>query len=115
MRTHLLLKGFRAAGAIQPRRIVSASAGAAITAQEDHDAIIGVSDNGAALGGVVSVVMVGITEVVAGHQILAGDHITSMAGGQATPATNNKTVVGIALEDGAIGDLVTISLSLSNH
>lgn len=115
MRTHLLLKGFRAAGTIQPRRIVSISNGAVSLAANDHASIIGVSDNSASLGQVVSVVMVGVTEVVAGDAIDAGDHVTSDATGRAVPATNNKTVVGIAMEDAVLGDLLTIALSLSNH
>lgn len=115
MRTHLLLKGFRAAGSIQPRRIASIASGVVSQAQSDHDALIGVADNAAALGQVVSVVMVGVTEVVAGDEIVAGDHVTSDDHGRAVHATNNKTVLGIAMEDAVAGDLLTVALSLSNH
>lgn len=94
---------------------MSVSSGSAILAQDHHEAIIGVSDNGAVSGGVVSVVMSGITEVVAGENITAGDHVSSGVDGVAIPATNNKTVAGIATENGVAGDLITIVLSLSNH
>lgn len=115
MRTHLLLKGFRAAGSIQPRRIVAISSGSAIQAADHHSALIGVADNAASSGQIVSVVMVGVTEVLAGGAIDAGDHVSADASGRAIPATNNKTVVGIAMEDAVLGDLLTVALSLSNH
>jgi len=86
-----------------------------LLAQTHHQALIGVSDNGAVQNGIVSVVMTGLTEVVAGENLVAGDHVSSGANGLAIPATNNKTVVGVVLESASAGDLVTISLNLSNH
>ena len=77
--------------------------------------MIGISDNAAVEGGVVSVVMDGITEAVAGGLIAEGAHLTTGDGGVVVEASSNKAVVGIALSDAVAGDLLSIAINLSTH
>jgi hypothetical protein len=115
VRTHLLLKGYLAAAPIRARRVVRLSAGKVLEASSSHGAVIGVSDNPAVQGGVVSIVMAGIAEAVAGGEITEGNHLTAGDGGVVVEATSNKAVVGIALASGVSGDLIPIAINLSTH
>jgi hypothetical protein len=52
--------------------------------------------------------LAGITKVVAGGSITAGQKLASNASGQAAVAATGNAVIGQALEDAVAGDLVTI-------
>lgn len=115
MRTHLLIKGYIAAASIRARRVVRLVDGQVQEGSSSHNAVIGISDNPAAQGGVCSVVMAGITEAVAGGAIEEGMHLTTGDGGVVLEASSNKAIIGIALSDAVADDLVSVAISLSNH
>jgi hypothetical protein len=115
VRTHLLLKGYIAAAPIRARRVIRLASGKVQEGANAHSAVIGISDNAAIQGGVVSVVMAGITEAVAGGSIGEGAHLTTGEGGVVVEASSNKAVIGIALSNAVAGDLVSVAISLSNH
>lgn len=52
--------------------------------------------------------LAGVTKVVAGGTIVAGGAVTSNGSGQAVAATTGNAVIGQALEDAVVGDLVSI-------
>lgn len=55
-------------------------------------------------------IMPSIVKLLVGETIVAGDKVMSDTGGLAATATTGKYVKGIALEDGAVGSLVTVQL-----
>lgn len=91
--------------------------GDVVLAAAATDKIHGVLLNKPKSGEAASVGRIGVAKILAGGAIAIGDRITSDAAGKgvaAAPAagTNNGTV-GIALEAGAAGEIVSVELSVT--
>jgi hypothetical protein len=114
LRTEGLIKGFRAAGTITPRRLVKFDTTDTTIVQSAAvgDFHIGVSDLGGALGQEVDVIMSGVAIVEFGGPVTRGALLTSDASGRAVAAapaagTNNR-IIGVAMVSGVIGDLGSV-------
>lgn len=114
-RTDGLIKTFRAAGAIAPRRIVTfgAADNAVVQADAAADALLGVTQElGAAPGEPVDVALSDIGEVTLGGNVARGDKLTSDAQGRAITAASGAGVVirtiGTALASGVAGDVAPL-------
>lgn len=114
--TPVLTKSLRAPAAIAGNVIVAASSGqAATTASSATSPSIGVSDSmGAGAGGIVDIVQVGWGEVRAGGNIVFGDPLTADAQGRAVKAVAAAgtvvRIVGFAMSDAALGDIIPINV-----
>jgi len=115
----MLTKSFVAGGTIGENRLVKpgGTAGQVVLATAASDKIIGVcrQPGGVVTGDRVDVDLIGITNVVLGGTVAAGDPITSDAAGAgvlANPAAGaNVRAVGFAYEAGVSGDINRVLLS----
>ena len=74
-------------------------------------AVTGVLQNKpAAAGRAAEVGISGISKVLAGGTVAAGDDVASDASGQAVVATTGENVAGIAITGGASGEIISIKL-----
>jgi hypothetical protein len=110
---------FKAGATVNPNRFVKFSADrTVIQAAAVGDAIIGVSDLGAASTEIVDVVMNGIFPVVYGGTVTRGDLLTSDSTGRAVTAAPaagvNNSTGGRAMVSGVVGDLGSVSISLGS-
>lgn len=111
------VKAYTAGAAINPYRVVIFSADATvIQSSTAYQQLVGVSTEvGAASGSTCDVVLSGIAEVQLGGSVSAGDILTSDSLGRAikaTPDLNAKVrTIGQALQDGASGDIIQVSLN----
>jgi uncharacterized protein DUF2190 len=118
MRNEGLTKNLLAGAAIAKNRIVKFGAdqnhviqGAAAT-----DKLIGVADNiGAdAAEDRIDVIMEGIALVTYGGTVTCGDMLTSDATGRAVSTTTAANrVIGVAMDDGVVGDIGSVRISPS--
>ncbi|TAD90954.1 MAG: DUF2190 domain-containing protein [Alphaproteobacteria bacterium] len=117
--SRVLVKSFRATGAIGFRRLVAARTGAGssdrevVQAAATSDPIIGVclNETGAVAGEVVNVLMIGWEPVKLGGTVTRGQLLTSDASGRAIAAAATNRVVGIAQASGVADDEIDILLS----
>lgn len=114
-RTDGLIKTFRAAGPVAPRRIVKLGAAddLVLAAAAAGDASIGVSQElGADAGEPLDVALDGIGEVTLGGNVERGDQLTSDAEGRAITAAPAAGVavrtIGTALASGVAGDIAPL-------
>lgn len=108
-------KGFHATNAISGAGYaVKLSSGQVVVATAGTDKIIGVTEDSAAAGEVVSVRLrsaPGTVKVKAGGTIAVGDLVTATTAGKLIATTTaGDQVVGMALEAGASNDLVEVML-----
>jgi hypothetical protein len=117
MRNEGLQKTLIAGAAVTGRRIVKFGATAlnAVVGAAATDKLIGVSDTlGADSGEAFDVILDGIAEVTYGGTVAFGDLLTSDSTGRAiTSTTAGNRIIGIAMEDGVVGD--TGSVLLRQH
>ena len=71
---------------------------------------IGVLQDKPASGEVGCVWMAGVTKVVYGDTVVAGDNLTPDASGRFVPANGNDVVWGVAFESGAVNTLGTMGM-----
>lgn len=106
-----------ASGAITANRFVKFGSGDRIVSQTTAatDAILGVSNLGAADGKDVDVVTTGVFPVTYGGTVTRGDLLTSDSSGRAivaAPAAGvNHRIGGMAMVSGVVGDLGSVRLS----
>lgn len=109
----LLTINRHASGAIEPYRILAATATDGVLAQStgpssDH---IAVSSNlSAADGERLDVEIAGIAPVQYGAVVAPGDPLTSDGDGKAVPATDADRVIGIAIEEGELDEIGSVLL-----
>ena len=94
----------RAAGAITDGRFVTISGNQAGA----DDQVLGVAMSDAAAGKGFPVLALGTVQMTAGAAISAGDAVISDANGLPVPKGSGANVIGVALDDAAAGDAVTI-------
>jgi len=119
MRNQGLIKTFNAGAAIPRNRIVQFGADerTVILSAAAGNSHIGVTDNiaAAAAGDVVDVVLSDVATVEYGGSVTRGSLLTADSVGRAIAATaaagTNVRIVGIAMVDGASGDLGAVMLS----
>lgn len=119
--TPILTKGLPAgSGGVTKRRLVKLNAAGAevVHATDATAAIVGVvGDLDAAAGKAADVHMAGIAEVEAGGNVTDGMPLTAGTAGVAvdgTPSAGNVSwIAGIALADGASGDIIPMLLAPS--
>lgn len=110
---------FKAGAAVNGNRFVKFSADRTVVqASAVGDAIIGVSDLGAASTEIVDVVMNGIFPVVYGGTVTRGDLLTTDSTGRAVTAAPaagvNNSIGGRAMVSGVVGDLGSVSIYLGS-
>ncbi len=121
MNNPVLTKNFIAGGTIAPCIIVKFGAddNTVVAAAAVSDALIGVVDipaqGNAVAGERVDVVVNGVAEVKYGDNVTRGQLLTADSNGYAVNAapaagTNNR-IIGIALQNGANGDIGSVLLS----
>lgn len=69
---------------------------------------VGIAQNSAGVGEHISVCPLGISRCYVNSAVTAASLVTASASGGATPAVSGDMVNGIALEAGAIGDLISV-------
>ena len=117
MQNDVLVKSFKAEGAIAGNRIVtlgvasySVAAASAVT-----ETLVGVTHNlSAANGEQADVVVAGTPMVKAGAAITKGSYVTTNASGEAIAVSvGTDRTIGIALEGASTGDLIPVLLSVA--
>jgi len=110
-----LIKALLAGAAIAAHRIVKFGADDAhcLQAAAAADASIGVSDLGAAAGGVCSFITNDIAVVEYGGTVARGALLTSDAQGRAVAAAAGNRVIGVAMISGVTGDLGSVKIAPS--
>lgn len=105
-----LILAYKAQSYIPPRAIVRyGSDGAAAVADAPTDFLLGVStDIETQVGENVDVVRSGVTPVMYGGPIGAGEPITVGPGGVAMPTTAGTPIIGYAEVSGAAGDIGSV-------
>lgn len=74
----------------------------------DGEAGMGILQNlPSASGQAAEVVALGVSKVLAGDTITAGQRLASDANGDLVPATSGERVMGVALEGGSSGELIS--------
>lgn len=119
--SRLLIKSFVAAGAIGFRKLVAMRTGGGSVEREVlqaaavGDPIIGVcvTENGAAIGEPVDVLLLGVEPVFAGAAVTRGAMVTTDASGRIVTAASTNRVAGVALQSGVLGDQVLTLLTPS--
>lgn len=111
----MLIKSYRAAGAVGGRRIVKfAGAGTIAPAAAATDLMVGVSDMlDAADGALADVIMTGSAEIVLGGAVTRGAPVTADAAGAGVTAASGagNIAIGYALMSGVAGDIIDVALS----
>lgn len=74
------------------------------------ESAIGVLQNKPAANEAATVVPLGLTKVVAGGSLTAGNNVAADASGKAVAAAGSAAVLGVALDGASSGDVVTIAL-----
>ncbi|ACI98532.1 capsid cement protein [Rhodospirillum centenum] len=114
-----LIKAFKAGAAIAARRVVKFEAdGDVVQAAAATDAVIGVSDLGAAAAGdTVDVILSDTAAVEYGGPVTFGAPLTADADGKAvvaSPAAGaNNWIIGQAMVDGVAGDIGLVHIAKS--
>lgn len=113
-----LIKAFKAGAAIAARRVVKFEAdGDVVQAAAATDAVIGVSDLGAAAGQTVDVILSDTAAVEYGGPVTFGAPLTADADGKAVvaaPAAGaNNWIIGQAMVDGVAGDIGLVHIAKS--
>jgi len=109
MTSPVLTKAFKAAEEIAGYLIVKADAdGATVSpAKSGKDKILGAAGPlGAKAGAMLDVDQAGWSEVRCGANVAFGDLLTSDAASRAVPAEPGDRQLGIAMADGAAGDII---------
>jgi predicted RecA/RadA family phage recombinase len=90
------------------------ASGTVVVAAASADNVIGVSVPmlTASAGDRVDVVHEGIADCVAGAAVTRGDAVMSDTAGKVITAASTNRVVGIALESGALNDVIPVKLGL---
>ena len=113
-----LVLNYTSGAAVAANRIVKlASDTTVIQGAASSDALIGVTNELAALASGVSldIVMGGVAEVEAGGSITRGALITSDTVGRAVTATEDNRVIGVALKSASTSDIIPVLLGLSGQ
>lgn len=84
------------------------SNGRACLADAAHAALIGVLQNKPKIYEAAEIRKIGISKVVCGASITIGDKVTSDSAGKLVTATATQRFIGIALETGATGRVISI-------
>lgn len=117
MQNDVLVKSFKAEGAIAGNRIVTlgVAARSIVAASAVTETLVGVTHNLAADDGdLADVVVAGTPMVKAGAAITKGSYVTTNAAGQAVAiSAGTDRVIGIALDAASTGDLIPVLLSFS--
>lgn len=109
---------------------ITEEAGADLSALQFHFVVMssdgqvdGAGDGGAAIGVLqnkpssageaASVAIGGVSKVVVGSAIIAGQRVASASDSEAIPAATGDIVMGVALESGDAGDLIRVLLHAS--
>jgi len=78
------------------------------------EAGIGVIQNTPAISAATSVRTLGISKVIYGNTVTAGQQLMSDANGKAVPHTGTNEVVGVALESGAADEIHAVLVSVAS-
>jgi hypothetical protein len=71
-------------------------------------ALVGIAQNSAAVGEHISVCPIGMSRCYVNSAVTASNRLTATASGGVTVAASGDTVIGIAMETGATGDLIRV-------
>ncbi|SDH92253.1 DUF2190 family protein [Roseospirillum parvum] len=111
-----LIKSYKVGAAVAPRRIVTLASGEVVQATAATDALIGVSDLGAAnAGDVADVVLSDLADVEYGGNVAEGDWLTADDDGKAVAAAPGAgayaSIIGQAMVAGADGDIGLVHIA----
>jgi len=93
---------------------LAADAQVDIVASAGGDAVGVLQNDPSAAGRAATVAVMGVSKVVAGATVAAGDRLQSDANGAAIAAASGDIVLGRALTGGAAGDVIEVLL-ISTH
>lgn len=112
----LLRISLEAAATIKRGQAIKISSGKAAIANTHAEDAIGISDDAAATGAAVDVVVAGIARGLAGGTIAAGKEVAASTGGKISVTTSaSARVIGIALQAAVSGDEINVLVNPSNY
>ncbi len=112
MKKSVLVSAFVAGERVEKYRFVRLNHAKAIHAS-DSTPILGVSEGSCAEGGVLDVMLAGISEVKLASTVQENEKLSSTSAGLAIAHSETARVGGIALASGVAGDIIPVLLAQS--